>query len=105
MEAKFLNGLAWNCYHAKLCAGNFHFDGRESRLLLKPFGSEVEVEVAVQKLADAANVEKAAAGAVADALECQIHVGLSKVDNNRFGLDFNIGCGLSRIAKCNDRVR
>ena len=105
MKAELLYRLAWNGHHAIAGATDLHFDGSESGLLLQPLRAQVQIELAVQKIAEAADIEKAAAGSVADALECQIHVGLSKVDNNRFGLDFNIGCGLSRIAKCNNCVR
>jgi hypothetical protein len=64
----------------------------------------VEVEVAVQKLADAANVEKAAAGAVAHAFKSQIHVSFAEIHNNRLGFDFNICRGERVGAKSSDSV-
>ena len=99
LKAELLYRLAWNGDHAVTCAANLHFDGGEPRLLLQPFGPEVQVEVAVQKLADAADVEEAATSAIADALQRQVHVCLTKVDNDRFRFNFNFNFGLGRVAQ------
>jgi hypothetical protein len=102
LKSKFLNGFARNRHHSVPLARDHHFDGSEPRLLLQPFGAQVKIEIAVQKLADATYVEESAAGAVAHAFQRQVHVSLSEADNDGFRLDLNGSCGLRLKAKSDD---